>query len=87
MPQFVTADRDHVQDFLAGMDFISETQACGPGVTVGLHEDSGPITGFTALMERKGWYVDQIDHARGQPVITVMPVPDHAGAEAGEGDT
>jgi len=75
MPQFVTNPRSQVRDRLESQDFVAETQPCGPGLTVVLSPDRKDITGFTALAEEDGWYIDQIDHGHSQLVVVIMPYP------------
>jgi len=73
MPQFVPKSRSEVRDRLESQDFIADTQPCGPGLTATLSPDRKDITGFTALAEDQGWYIDQIDHGHSQLVVVIMP--------------
>lgn len=56
------------------LDWVGETQACGPGIWVRLDHDCGRIAGFTSIMEREGWYVDSIDQGHDDLVVVLMPV-------------
>jgi hypothetical protein len=73
MPQFSVSDREAVRKRCEKMDWIDETQVCGPGLWLRLQSSTEKVSGFTFLAEQDGWYVDSIDRGHDDLVVVVMP--------------
>lgn len=73
------SDRQDVVDRIAGHDFVSAVEMCGPGLLV-IHEASHScgrqINTFTGLIENHGWYVAAFRPDDNGDVVTVMPLPE-----------
>lgn len=76
MAQFTPSTRAEVMDRLEDQDWVAEVQAQGPGLVAVCEDRRKPITGFTFLAERDGWYVDSVDTNYDTLVFVVMPFPD-----------
>jgi len=76
MAQFTPSTRAEVMDRLEDQDWVAAAQPQGPGVVAVCTERRKPITGFTFLAERDGWYVDSVDTSHDTLVFVAMPYPD-----------
>lgn len=76
MARFTPSDRAEVHERTEDQEWVDTVEWCGPGLVVTVSQDVAEITTFTTLAEEHGWYVDQLDTAHSEIVLTVMPFPD-----------